>query len=102
MSYSSMAALADDTVFRDRVLTCCTEQALIFKDDGRPDIAGFARAVISSPSNALPLHELVCVAPNFRDVTNGAAVPDGDILAAVQANWPTYAGIAYPADEVAE
>jgi hypothetical protein len=97
MSYESMAALSDDEAFRDRVLSCCSEQALVFKDDGREDIAAFARAVISSPNNALPLFELVCVSPNFRDVTNSAQAPDADILAAVQANWPTYAAIAYPA-----
>jgi hypothetical protein len=91
-----MAALADDEAFRDRVITCCTEQALIFKDDGREDIAGLARNIIASPSNAQGLFEIVCVAPNFRDVTNSSAVPDGDILAAVQANWPTYAAVLYP------
>lgn len=95
MSYESMAALSDDTGFRDRVLTCCSEQALVFKDDGREDIAALARAVIASPSNALPLFELVCVSPNLRDVTNSAQAPDADVLAAVQAQWPTYAAIAY-------
>lgn len=97
MSYESMAALSDDAAFRDRVLSCCSEQALVFKDDGRKDIAGLAKAVIASPSNALGLFELVCVSPNFKDVEDATKVPDIAILSAVQAEWPTYAGVMYPA-----
>ena len=98
MSYESMAALADDAAFRDRVLSCCSEQALVFVNDGRPDIAAFARAVISSPQNAVPLFELVCVSPGMGEVTNSQQVSDGQILSAVQAQWPLYAGIAYPVE----
>lgn len=96
MSYETMAALADDELFRDRVLSCCSEQALVFKDDGRGDMAAFARAVISSPTNALPLFELVCVSPGIKDSESGADVTDPMILGSVQAQWPTYAAVAYP------
>jgi hypothetical protein len=95
MSYASMAALADDAAFRDRVLTCAKEQALIYKDDGRADIKALADQVIINEANASGLFELVCVAPNFRDVTDPSTTTDGDILAAVQANWPTYAAVLY-------
>jgi hypothetical protein len=73
------------------------EQALVFTADGRPDIAALADAVILNDANAGPLVDLVALAPNFADTEDPATVTDPDILAAVQATWPTYAAIAYPA-----
>lgn len=96
MSYSNNAGLSDDEGFRDRVLACCSEQALVYKDDTRYSIATFARAVIGSQRAALGLFELVCVSPGMGEVNSGASVDDPTILAAVQANWPTYAEVAYP------
>lgn len=96
MSYQNQAALKSDEAFRDRVGACCVEQALVFKDDGRKDIAQLADTIIAEPSNAQGVFNLVCVAPNFRDVTDSTTVQDADILAAVQASWPTYAGVLYP------
>lgn len=98
MTYQSMAALSFDAAFRDRTITCAKEQALIFKDDGRPDMAALADSIIESPSNAHGLFELVCVAPGFTDIDDSSTITDGDILAAVQAQWPTYAGVMFPAD----
>lgn len=96
MSYQSRADLSQNATFRERTVTCCQEQALIFKDDGRPDIAALADAIIRSSSNALPMVDLVALAPNFVDVTDPSTVQDADLLAAVQATWPTYAAVAYP------
>lgn len=96
MSYESMSALHEDAAFRDRVLTCCVEQALVFQNDGRADIAALARTVIASPSSAVGIFNLVCVAPDMHDVTNGQQVADGTILSAVQAQWPTYAAVTNP------
>ena len=98
MSYQNMAALSFDSAFRDRTIACAKEQALIFKDDGRPDMAALADSIIESPSNAQGLVELVCVAPGFGDVTDPATIEDGEILSAVQAQWPTYAAVMFPAD----
>jgi hypothetical protein len=100
MSYASRAALANDPGFRSRTTTCCVEQALVFTNDGRPDMAALADAIILSDANAGPLVDLVAVSPNFVDTTDPATVEDGDILAAVQATWPTYAAVAYPAPDV--
>jgi hypothetical protein len=97
MTYATRAALADDPGFRARVTACATEQALVFTADGRPDIAALADAVILSDANAGPLVDLVAISPNFVDVDDPASTTDEDILAAVQATWPTYAAIAYPA-----
>ena len=96
MSYANQAALSADEAFESRVTSCCIEQALVFKDDGRADMAGLARTIITDPSNARGVFELVCVAPNFRDITDSTTAPDADILAAVQANWPTYAAVLFP------
>lgn len=97
MTYASRAALGDDPGFRARATACATEQALVFTADGRPDIAALANAVIANDANAGPLVDLVAMAPNFADVDDPASTTDADILAAVQAAWPTYAAIAYPA-----
>jgi hypothetical protein len=97
MTYQSMGALAESDPFLDRVTACCKEQALIFKDDTRPEFYRLADAVIRTPGNARGIFELVCVAPNVADVTDQASIPDADILAMVQAAWPVYGAIAYPA-----
>ena len=96
MSYQNQAALAADEAFLGRVQECCIEQAVIFKNDGRYSIAALAVAVIQTPQKSRGVFELVCVAPNFVDVTDPATIADADILAAVQANWPTYAEAEYP------
>jgi hypothetical protein len=96
MSYESRALLAADAGFRSRATICAQEQALIFKDDGRPDMAALADAIILSDGNAGPLVDLVALAPNFADTTDPSTVQDADLLAATQATWPTYAAIAYP------
>lgn len=97
MSYENSARLGFDPSFRDRTITCCKEQALVFKDDGRPDIAALADSIIRNPSNAQGVVELVCVAPGFGDQTDPSAITDGEILSAVQAQWPTYAAVVYEA-----
>jgi hypothetical protein len=98
MTYAAMGKLSDDTAFRDRVLACCTEQALIFKDDGRADMAALAESIIASQINALGLFELVCVSPSFAGGERSDQIEDPDILASVQANWPVYAGVVFPSE----
>jgi hypothetical protein len=98
MTYATRAALTFDSTFRDRVIACAREQALIFKDDGRPDIAALAESIIESSSNAHGLVDNVVMAPNFVDVEDGSTVEDPEILAAVQAAWPVYAGVLYGTD----
>jgi len=95
MTYATRAALGFDPAFRDRCIACAREQALVFKDDGRDDIAALANAIIESGAAAHPLVDLVVMAPNFVDVEDSSTVADGDILAATQAAWPTYAAVVY-------
>lgn len=96
MSYASRAALRDDPAFRARATACCTEQALVFHNDGRPDVKALADTIVLSDANAGPLVDLVALAPNFAEAEDQASVADGDILAAVQAEWFTYAAVLYP------
>lgn len=95
MTYQSMANLAQDNDFRERVFSCCLEQALIFKDDGRPEFKNLANAIIGTPAAAQGVFTLVCVSPNFKEVTEPSGVPDIEILSAVQANWPVYGTVMF-------
>lgn len=98
MSYANTAALSANPSFIARNRACVTEQALIFKDDGRADIAALAHAVIvDGPTVAANMLPLVCGAPGFGDVTDQSEIDDAMLLSAVQAVWPTYAAAAYPA-----
>lgn len=99
MSYANQAALAADEDFLARVTSCCKEQALVYQNDGRPDIAGLARVIIAEPANAKGVFELVCVAPGFGDATDSTTIQDPQILAAVQATWPTFAAVLFPQPE---
>jgi hypothetical protein len=91
-----MGALTHDLEFYDRVIACSVEQAQIFVNDARPEFSNLATAIIAATGAARGVFDLVCTSPNFRDVDDGAAAPDGDILAAVQAVWPVYGAAAYP------
>lgn len=97
MSYESRADLATSPEFRERVLACAVEQALVFKDDGRADIAALADSILRATENAGGLVPLVAAAPGFGDALDQSAITDGDILSAVQYAWPVYAEVLYPA-----
>jgi hypothetical protein len=95
MSYASRAALGFDAGLRDRIIVCAREQALIYKDDADPANAALADSILENGGNAQPLVDLVLIAPDFVDVENSGQITDGQILAATQATWPTYAGAVF-------
>jgi hypothetical protein len=103
LSYQTEAALATDPDFQARVKACTTAQANVFKDDDRPDIAGLAHAMLRNDIAPLTTFwNLIAAAPGFGDsVDSGdgtidqSAVTDPDLLAAVQAAWPTVADLYY-------
>ena len=98
MSYTNQATLTTDPAFVARVGAAITEQALVFKDDGRADIAALAALAIQSPASAAhSMVPLVAAAPGFGDAPDGSAISDPQILSAVQAVWPTYAAVMFPA-----
>ena len=95
MSYADQAALDADPDWRTRVETCCFEQAQIFVNDGRADIANLASTVLVSfvPNT---LRQYVSYSPGFADkyASGGqVSITDGDLLSATQTVWPTVAGL---------
>jgi hypothetical protein len=99
MSYADIAALDADEQWQVRVAACSFEQAQIFINDGRPDIATLATAVLTSGKPPDTLRQYISFAPGFGDqfaAGGQEAIPDGDILAATQAAWPTVAALLYP------
>lgn len=92
MSYQSKASAYADPTTRARIDVCCTEQAYVYVNDGRSDIADLGAAVISR--NPLALQAL---AAGVTAGPNGDALEqDGSLLSAVQAIWPTVAAALYP------
>ena len=99
MSYADIAALDADEAWRTRVGACCFEQAQIFVNDGRADIATLATTILVSGEVPDTLRQYISHSPGFADTYAGggqAAILDVDLLAATQAVWPTVAGLLYP------
>jgi hypothetical protein len=85
-----------------------TEQAAVFKDDARPDMAALADEVLrASGTTNLAFIRMTAAAPGIAekvDLGDGAIdqslVTDADILATVQAVWPTVAALFYDAEGI--
>jgi hypothetical protein len=102
MSYESQWALTYDDPFVSRGRAALTNQAAIFKDDARADMAALADAVMRSEPPALfpTWQSLIAAAPGFADAVDtggggidSTVIDDEQILAAVQALWPTVAAL---------
>jgi hypothetical protein len=93
MGYADMGALAADPAFVGRVTACAVEQAKVIADDAGADPADkdFALRVVGSPAvGGERLVPLLAVEPSFADLfgeSGEAAISDGMVLAAIQANW---------------
>lgn len=107
MSYLSQWRLAADDEFVSRSRAAMTGQAEIFKDDERGDIAALATSLLTAanPQEALTFVGLLAAAPGFADkvdqgdgTVNSSLIADAEILSAVQAEWPTVAGLFYAGD----
>lgn len=99
MSYASQAALVVDEEFQDRGSAAVFGQAVIFKDDGRADLAALAKRHMRVPAE-IPViwAAFLAAAPGFADQPESSAITDADILAAVQSGWPTVAAVHYNPD----
>lgn len=103
MSYMSQTRLASDSDFIARAEGVLTEQALIYKDDGRPDIAALAYALLRGDATGVyrrVFTRVLAAAPGFAadaESPNGGVdaseISDGELLAATQAAWPTVAAL---------
>jgi hypothetical protein len=107
MSYQSQWKLQNDDAFVSRTRAAISNQSMIFKDDARPDMAAMAEALLRGdvPGQTLAFVAMVAAAPGFADTAdNGeggvdsSLIPDADILAAVQADYPTVAALYYDAE----
>jgi hypothetical protein len=107
MSYLTQWRLAYDDEFVSRSRAALTQQAEVFKDDDRADIAALATSLLTAanPQESLTFVGLLAAAPGFGDTVdqgdgtvNSSLIADADILAAVQAEWPTVAALFYGAD----
>jgi hypothetical protein len=100
MTYQDQANLAADPQFVQRLTACTVEQANIFKDDGRPEMANLGNAVLTDPGATIawfvwPLATL----PGFGDAfaTDGSdGVTDGMMLSGTQTVWPTIGALHTP------
>lgn len=106
MSYEAQSLLTANPTFQGRVNSATIEQADRFKDDTRPDIVALAAAIArDDPGPGAAMIRLAAAGPGIADrVDNGdgtidqAKVADADILALVQANWPTVAALYFETD----
>lgn len=91
MSYEEDAALYHTVGFRDRASMCAREQGYVFSADGRADIAALGRGVVAGDQTDIDaVIAAVVTAPGAETET------DAQLLAAVQAVWPTVAAARYP------
>lgn len=99
MSYDSVQQLVRDTDFNGRVRSCATEQAAANLDNEDLAVAGLAADVLRGGGATLDTFvRTTASAPGLGDkatLPNGtidqSQVVDGDLLAAVQANFPRIA-----------
>jgi hypothetical protein len=100
MSYEQQVKLRADGSFQGRTSAVVFEQALIFKDDARPDIAALARRHLADAGEVLSIWmPYMAATPGFADHANDTSlITDGDLLAATQAHWPTVSNVFYADD----
>jgi hypothetical protein len=101
MSYLSQWTLTYNDTFVSRQRACLTQQGDHWKDDERGDISALARSVLRIEAGPLTsFQSMIGASPGFADeVDNGdgtidqSKVDDAEILATVQALWPTVAAL---------
>jgi hypothetical protein len=92
MSYSDQSAYYEDSIKRGRIDMCVREQALIFVDDPRPEVAKLAADIVANQYMAVSgVTASVIVGPNFATLDD-----DGAVLASVQATFPVVAAATHP------
>lgn len=101
MSYQAQDQLTQDVVFQGRNRSVCTQQAMSFKDDARPDWVAVALEVLRGDSDTtMAFVRLAAAGPGIAekaDAGDGTVdqsnVLDADLLALTQANWPVVASL---------
>lgn len=100
MSYEQQTRLRSDGSLQARTSAVVFEQALIFKDDGRLDMAALAKRHLADASEVLTIWmPYMAATPGFADhALDTSQITDADLLAATQAHWPTVASVFYNDD----
>lgn len=106
MTYYAISELTVDPDLGGRVEACVTEQSMTFKDDTRTNIVACAQDCLRANEAVLAAFtRLAAVAPGLADkatavdgTVSSDSIEDGDILAAVQANYPLVAELYYGPD----
>ena len=106
MSYATIDALTQDFAFAGRVRASTTQESLTYQNDGRPDMVSAANdALRGGMLTTNTLTRLLAGGPGFADAAdNGdggidsSQIADADILAGVQAGFPTVAALYWNED----
>lgn len=94
MSYQAQAELAADQQFAQRITACTSEQAQAFSSDPDAAVASLAERILADAGLGLSWFLWpVATAPGFGDAGGQGAITDPQLLAAVQALWPTVAAV---------
>jgi hypothetical protein len=107
MTYLAQSKLETDIGFQSRTRAALTEQSLIFKDSMAGDMKALAGALLRNEAGpTASFNRMLAAAPGFADTADGgeeeefdsSLIADADILAAVQADYPTVAALYYDAE----
>jgi hypothetical protein len=106
MSYLSIDLLTFDNGFNRRVRSCCVEQAQTFASDTRLDIAALGNEELRGGGpTTLAFVRIMAAFPGIAEritlpdgTVDQSLIDDADILAQVQANWPTVAALYWDPD----
>jgi hypothetical protein len=106
VSYQAQWLLTYDDPFTARSRAAIINQATIFKDDARPDIATLAESLLRGGAAQFgTFQSLLGAAPGFADkadngdgTVDSSKIADAEILSAVQADFPTVAALYFTAD----
>lgn len=100
MSYADQVMLRTDSSLQSRTSVSVFEQATVYTNDGRPDIAALADRHLRDAAGVLMIWmPFIAAAPGFADRTEDTSqITDGDLLAAVQGMWPKVASVYYAPD----
>lgn len=103
MSYSAIDQLSSDALFNGRVRACTVQQSEVFQNDQRPDMVAAANAALKGEQDPyLTLARMAAAGPGMAeaagDPIDQTNIPDADILASVQANFPTVAALFYDSE----
>jgi hypothetical protein len=102
MNYEQIDQLTNSVAFQGRVRACCTQEAVTFQSDTRPDIVALAEEVLRNGGPVFNFVRMVAAFPGLspsqgpagdEGMVDQATIPDAEILAQVQHHWPTVAAL---------